>query len=861
MRGNNIMKRVLSIALSAAMALTVFTALPCIGEGQVHAATVVKGKTTTDVNVRTDAGTEFDSRGLLEEGKTFRIRGAKKDSDGKYWYRITYKLRKGYVCGEYVRKTGTNFNVTALKTTKGTTTASYINVRLGPGVDYISVGKVGKNRSLTVDGKAKDSSGQTWYRISIGGIKAYISAAYIKVKEANAGSTANKIKTTDAVNVRAGAGADKELLGTIGKGRTLTARGVKEDSDGIYWYRIKYNSRKAYVSGKYVKRIGFTVKTVSNTKGTVTGNDVYVRLGPGKDWLVIAKADKGETYKVTGKVQDSSGSTWYRVIRKDHALYINKKYFKAEAENPDTSGANRLQTKSSVKVRSGAGTSYKVLGKLSKDKVVKATGVKEASDGTYWYRIKYNSGSGYISGKYVKKIGYIVNPVSNAKGTVTGNDVYIRLGPGKDWLVVGTAAKGKTYSVNGKSLDSNGGTWYRINYNGHAVYISKLYFKVKVSSGTESSGNAPKITKRNVTYPTTLAKGKMFTISGTLTSDRAMEKVEIGIKDSAGKWMPEYMVTRKPAGRTFDIEESADDDIKFGTLNTGAYYYECKVTGKEGWTKVFSYKFIVTKAPEITISNVTYPKSLGQYRSFTIKGKINSTKLMKTIVVGIADKDGDWVKGNSKTVTPNAKSYDLSEVDNYIKFGSLPTGSYYYRCYVTTASGTQTAFNYSFIVNKNTGIPSTLPYGRLSGDQRSDIVKIALAQDGYKTNSENHTAYNIWYYGSDTPAAWCAIFVSWCANQAGVSTGTIPKMAYVPSITAWYQSKGRFNAKSKMPNKGDLIIYSGSCHIGIVTDVDKSTGVIGTMEGNTGADQALHRARYLNWNSSRIKGYCQPAYN
>lgn len=66
--------------------------------------------------------------------------------------------------------------------------------------------------------------------------------------------------------------------------------------------------------------------------------------------------------------------------------------------------------------------------------------------------------------------------------------------------------------------------------------------------------------------------------------------------------------------------------------------------------------------------------------------------------------------------------------------------------------------------------PSAYPLPNLTGNQREDIVNIVLSQKGYKKSGG--TVYGAWYdsiKGTNfTNAAWCAMFVSWCANQAGI---------------------------------------------------------------------------------------------
>ncbi len=127
-----------------------------------------------------------------------------------------------------------------------------------------------------------------------------------------------------------------------------------------------------------------------------------------------------------------------------------------------------------------------------------------------------------------------------------------------------------------------------------------------------------------------------------------------------------------------------------------------------------------------------------------------------------------------------------------------------------------------------------------TGDMATDIAEVAYTQVGYHETGTNHTKYNQWYYGSDTSAAWCAIFISWCANQAGIPQSIIHRTTYA------YPGEEDFNVpyysfSSVQPAKGDLVFVEnngninyggvyGFDHVGIVYSVDNS--YIYTVEGN-----------------------------
>lgn len=125
-------------------------------------------------------------------------------------------------------------------------------------------------------------------------------------------------------------------------------------------------------------------------------------------------------------------------------------------------------------------------------------------------------------------------------------------------------------------------------------------------------------------------------------------------------------------------------------------------------------------------------------------------------------------------------------------------------------------------------------------------------------------AFTKWYYGNNTAAPWCAIFVYYClAHTSGktLMTGCGNK-AYVPTVWNWAKAKGYTR---KTPAKGDLVIFDWqkdnvADHIGFVLADKGST--VQTLEGNTsnvsngngGCVQIRTRSKTL------IKGYVRLPY-
>lgn len=69
------------------------------------------------------------------------------------------------------------------------------------------------------------------------------------------------------------------------------------------------------------------------------------------------------------------------------------------------------------------------------------------------------------------------------------------------------------------------------------------------------------------------------------------------------------------------------------------------------------------------------------------------------------------------------------------------------------------------------------------------LLNVALSQVGTGEESNGSNKYGRWY-GLDCQP-WCQIFVSWCADAAGISPAIIPKLAYCPTALAWFRDRGR----------------------------------------------------------------------
>lgn len=149
------------------------------------------------------------------------------------------------------------------------------------------------------------------------------------------------------------------------------------------------------------------------------------------------------------------------------------------------------------------------------------------------------------------------------------------------------------------------------------------------------------------------------------------------------------------------------------------------------------------------------------------------------------------------------------------------------------------------------------------------ILSVAQSQIGVKESpaGSNRVKFSSWY-GLVGP--WCDMFVSWCANMAGVGN-VVGKYAYCPSHVNYFKSKGWWHDAEYKPQPGDIIFFASrgvACHVGIVERRNGSYSVT-TIEGNTSVSSndnggsVMRRVRtYGNPRGSwGILGFAHPPYS
>ena len=278
-------------------------------------------------------------------------------------------------------------------------------------------------------------------------------------------------------------------------------------------------------------------------------------------------------------------------------------------------------------------------------------------------------------------------------------------------------------------------------------------------------------------------------------------------------------------------------------IKKGKYYYyknpdTGKIRKKKGFVRDNGKLYYISKKKGRIVTK----------KSFRVKRKYYRAKKNGEIATGVykwkkklnySDPNtGQWIK-KEKIVSWNGNRY-------YIKKGGKIV--------------TNDAFGYKNIPYKadSAGRLTTLAIP----DNGNVVTNVAKRQVGIMTGK----TYWKWYFHTkfrNTDATpWCGAFVAWCFNAAGEYDRVLPirsfgNLGFVPSYSKYANKNKRWINRSDAQG-GDIIIYKGSVHVGLVEGI--SDGCLITIEGNAGPTAlirgkpgaVIRKAQPLN--SNKIKG-------
>lgn len=491
--------------------------------------------------------------------------------------------------------------------------------------------------------------------------------------------------------------------------------------------------------------LALAVPAMAATTYVIADDDTTVRKGPSTSYSTLGTLEEGEVVVKVG-----TAGVWTKIIFDDVYGYVRtadiSTYDDDELiiiDNSSSSGSTMVVT-ANVNVRSGPGTNYSKLGELGKGDTV----TKVGATGN-WTIINWGSyGTAYVSSSYLATTGSSGSSGSSTSGGTTmmaTANVNVRTGPGTNYSILGSLAKGATVTKTGTS-----GNWTKVVFNGTAAYVHSAYLSVYSGSGGSTSSSTllyaldddvavrsgPSTAYRAIGY---LDEGDTVTYLGT--SGSSWYKVQFGSRiayvHASDVWMKGSGSTSSSSGLVYAsysvrvYEEPTTSSDMLGYLYAGD---TATRTGKSsnGWTRIdydgedgYVQTSRVTVITGTTSSGSMSTMNRWMYAKDDYTYCYSVPSETKSYREGYLDEDervwalagnSDWIKVMIDEDIYYVPADDLTSSGSYYyddDDGDYSVGSY---VYVDKYSGAATYANTSrtpFIVDQADGTGTT-QYGKLS---------------------------------------------------------------------------------------------------------------------------------------------------
>ena len=295
-------------------------------------------------------------------------------------------------------------------------------------------------------------------------------------------------------------------------------------------------------------------------------------------------------------------------------------------------------------------------------------------------------------GNVVSIRGTVTSASSNLKSVTVG--VY----DSNNKLVTGKTAtpNAKTYNV--RNLDAyvsfgdlKAGTYYYRVFATNATTtnfpVVEQKFTVSANGSTTASDT---LSISGGTSVPNITEGTSVVVKGTVSSASSnITSVTVGVYSASGNLITGK--TAKPNAKSYDLRK-LDAYVNFNLLTPGSYLYRVTVSNGTKTQQLVNQAFQVKakggssqSQDRLTLSGGRTIPNIKVGKAVSIRGTVKSaTSNITSLTVGVFTASGNFVTG--KTVKPNAKSYDISRLDNYVNFNILSADTYYYGIIATNGS-------------------------------------------------------------------------------------------------------------------------------------------------------------------------------
>src|SRR4051794_36703251 len=223
----------------------------------------------------------------------------------------------------------------------------------------------------------------------------------------------------------------------------------------------------------------------ANGSVTIAEDTVNVRNGPSLSYQLVKQVKKGERFTIIKEKGD-----WIQIQLSGAKTGWVANWVVSKSSNGTTTTSSNNKTTAQantdqLRVRSGPGTGFRIIGYLNKGQAVSVL-----DDNENWLKISGAFGEGWVAREYIDLKNTTSNP---SKGENTNNStdtgvvtdtLNIRKEPSSIGTVIGKLAKGTSITIYSKKNN-----WLEIKYSGQQAWVSADFVQMATQSQPSNPSN------------------------------------------------------------------------------------------------------------------------------------------------------------------------------------------------------------------------------------------------------------------------------------------------------------------------------------------------------------------------------------
>ena len=335
------------------------------------------------LKIRKGPGMSYDIVGYLNDGDQVSILQTQK-SGTMLWG----KIDKGWISMNYVVLGAAEAKPEEAPQAGTVKVDGQLKIRKGPGTSYDIVGYLNNGDKVSILQTQKNGT-MLWGKID----KGWISMNYVVLGTQTPApeppttqpAQTGTVKVSGQLWIRSGPGTNYDIVGFLNNGARVSITETKKGGS-LNWGKTD----KGWICLSYVVMDSQTQTTVNGTVKVDGGGQLRIRKGPGISYDVAGYLNTGT--KVTILEQKTVGSAvWGKIDKGWISLYYV--VLDIQSAQPET----KTVTTDGLRIRSGPGTTYQIVGYLNKNDKVKILETKKVGS-AQWGKID----NGWISLSYTK---------------------------------------------------------------------------------------------------------------------------------------------------------------------------------------------------------------------------------------------------------------------------------------------------------------------------------------------------------------------------------------------------------------------------------------------------------------------------